>query len=219
MKRWLGGDPDAVVRDVLAGAAYRHVPKPSASASQTSLQQILWTWLREHVGAYLSPLFRAFAHAGGGRLGALLGYAFVGLALALLALAAYRLAVGLERAARRRPRSDGAEDVRAPSYDAAAWRQRAREAAARNDFADAIAALFAAALALLDERAVVAFDPSRTPGEYRRAVRRERALAASAFDDLARRFVLAAYARERPDALAYAEADRAFERFEPAALA
>jgi len=219
LNRFPHGDPDTVVRDVLSGAAYRHAPSATPSAPQHSLWAVLWTWLHEHViGPLLSPLVRAFAHAAHGRLGALLDGGFVALALALLVLVAYRLALAYERASRD-PRRGDAVVALAPSHDAAAWRARAREAAARNDFARAIAALFAAALALLDERAVIGFDPARTPGEYRRAVRRERELAANAFDELAQRFVRAVYARERPGADAYAEADRAFDRFEPATRA
>ena len=46
------------------------------------------------------------------------------------------------------------------------WRAAAADFAAKGEFARAIAALFSAALAELDERGLVALDPSRTPGEY-----------------------------------------------------
>lgn len=217
MNRWPHGDPDAVVRDVLAGAAYRHVANSPASAPRPSLWGVLWAWLVQHVfDPLLSPLQRAFANAAGGASGRLLGVVFVVLALAVLALVAYRVALAYARSSRRHVRNDGDDISPATKRDAAAWRELAREAAARNDFTLAIAALFSASLALLDERTAIAFDAARTPNEYRRAVRRERVLAAPAFDQLAQRFVSAAYGRERPDAGAYAETDGAFDRLEPA---
>ncbi|GAC1299304.1 MAG: hypothetical protein NVSMB19_03120 [Vulcanimicrobiaceae bacterium] len=220
MRHWPHGDPDALVRDVLAGDAYRNAAVTSARAPQPGGWAALWAWLGEHVLRPLfAPLFHAFERASAAGFAPLLGSVLVIAALALLALVAFRLAVAVERATRGRARTSGLATPAAARRDAQAWRALARDAAARNDFARAIAALFAAALALLDERAVIPFDPARTPGEYRRAVRRDRALAAPAFDDLAARFVCAAYAPDRPGAAAYAEAERALDRFEPATRA
>jgi hypothetical protein len=83
-------------------------------------------------------------------------------------------------------------------------------------YAGAIAALFGAALAELDARGLVAFDATRTPGEYRRLVRRARAQASVPFDDLAERFVRALYAPERPQPADYEAAERALAALEPA---
>ena len=74
-------------------------------------------------------------------------------------------------------------------------RTAALAAAQRGDYALAIALIFRAALSALDERELIGYDGARTPGEYRRLVRRTIAAAANAFDDLTVRFVRASYAR------------------------
>lgn len=216
------GDPSAVVRDVLRAPVYRDATATTARPPDPSLWSTLWTSFAERVLARVfDPLAKAFAHASALGAGRLLVALVIGVACALIVIAIVRLVVRFERASRDGGRAQNDATPLTTARDAAGWRRSAAAAAARGDYARAIAALFNAALAVLDECALVALDPARTPGEYRRAVRRAHADAdaANAFDDLARRFVIAAYASERSDATAYAEAERAFERFVPAARA
>lgn len=215
MRPWPHGDPGVVVRDVLAGAAYRHAPVTHAKPPDPSLWQTLWAWFLDHVlRPIFGPIGQALGSASGSRVGVLLVVLAMLAVLALVAFAVYRLVAKFERATRARSGPPGRATSLGSPRDATTWRAIAADAAARGEYARAIAALFAAALAVLDERAVVRFDPARTPGEYRRAVRLERASAADDFDELARRFVFAAYASDRSDADAFAQAERAFERFE-----
>lgn len=131
-----------------------------------------WRWL----GELLEPLFRRIAES-------LRGFRGLGdsapviywVAVALLgALAAFLLvhlvrsslaAMGGERAAA--PRPEGAGALRG----AGDWEAEARRAAGEGRLRDAALALYRALLLRLDARGFVRFDPSKTPGDYRREVR------------------------------------------------
>ncbi|HEX8691931.1 MAG TPA: DUF4129 domain-containing protein [Longimicrobium sp.] len=52
------------------------------------------------------------------------------------------------------------------------WEERARKAAAAGRWREAALALYQALLLRLDERGAVRYDPSKTPGDYRREARR-----------------------------------------------
>jgi hypothetical protein len=146
-----------------------------------------------------------------------LSIVIVVLAVIALVFVVYRLIVALVRPpalAVGHARSGAVALVQARS--SRAWRDAARAAAAQRDYRQAIAALFSAALAMLDERSLVAFDPARTPGEYARLVRRVRAPAAEPFGELSGRFVRAAYAEVAVDESDYEASERAYARFEPA---
>ncbi len=139
----------------------------------------------------------------------------LGLVVAALVYALLRIVLAFAAAPLRRKRerlAEGSLEVFAP----AELLHRAAEAAAAGDFARAIGALFAAALAALDERGIVPFDGARTPGEYRRLVRRARPPAAPAFDALAGGFVRAMFAPAPPQRADYDAAARAFAVLEPA---
>lgn len=217
MKPWPHGDPDAVARAVLAQPAYRHAPPSTAVAPSPSFWQILWNWLVDHV---LRPLFGPIAHVLGSAhpVGAALGLVLIVIALLGLAFLVFRLAVAFIGPALAR---DGGGAVAGVALDAERtredWLTAARAAAARGDYARAIAALFGASLAALDERSIVPFDPARTPGEYRRMVRQATRPASAAFDELTDRFVRAAYAPRVPARDDFDAAERAFAAFEPLA--
>jgi hypothetical protein len=144
-----------------------------------------------------------------------LGVVLICAALCALAYVVFRLIVAFARPARSA--AERAKDARelAAARSPAGWRALARAAAARGDYAGAIAALFAAALSALDASDLVEADPARTPGEYRRLVRRARAAAAAPFDDLADRFVRAAYAERPPARVDFEAAERALAALEP----
>ncbi len=206
---WTNGDPNAVIKRVLDDPAYRDARATTAEKPHESLLGVIWDWIAEH----LRPLFHPIAKALGATQGAstLIGYVLIGLALVALVFAVFRLVLAFARP----PIRPGGRQAESLALDAdrtsPEWRALARVAAARGDYAGAIAALFGAALAEL-----VAFDAARTPGEYRRLVRRARAQASAPFDDLAERFVRALYAPERPQPSDYEAAERALAAFEPA---
>jgi hypothetical protein len=211
---WTNGDPNAVIKRVLDDPSYRDARATTAEKPHESLLGVIWDWIAEH----LRPLFHPIAKALGATQGAstLIGYVLIGLALVALVFAVFRLVLAFARP----PIRPGGRQAESLALDAdrtsPEWRALARVAAARGDYAGAIAALFGAALAELDARALVAFDAARTPGEYRRLVRRARAQASAPFDDLAERFVRALYAPERPQPSDYEAAERALAAFEPA---
>ncbi len=213
---WPHGDPDAVVARVLADPAYASSRPTTAQKPQESLWQIAWNWLVDHV---IRPLFHPVAHAlaSSRSFATIAGFVLVALALCGLGYVVFRLLLAFVRDpnAKRTTRSGAATSL-AAERSARDWRELARAAAARGDFAHAIAALFGVALAELDERALVAFDAARTPGEYRRLVRRVRARAEAPFDDLTERFVRALYAPDAPARAEYEAAERALAALEPA---
>ena len=213
MTRWPHGDPARVVHDVLAQPAYRALAPTTAVAPKPSPFEALGTW----IGHVLSAIFRPLGHVldATHAAGTAVGIALVVIALGVFAFLAFRLILAFARPARNVAADRGATTALGERPSSSAWRARARDAAERGDFGAAIAGLFAAALGALDERALVAFDAARTPGEYRRQVRRVRSEAATAFDELAERFVRAAYAPGVAEASDFAAAERAYAAFEP----
>ncbi|MBD5607146.1 MAG: DUF4129 domain-containing protein, partial [Candidatus Eremiobacteraeota bacterium] len=209
------GDPSRVVRTILAEPGY-HLGAPSTAVAHQTILELAWTWLVDHVLRPLwHPIVKVLEASQG--VGTAIGFLLIALALAAFAFIAFRLVVAFARPARSQASvapSPGSSLVTARS--SIAWREFARQAAARGDYGNAIACLFAAALVALDERAVVVFDAARTPGEYRRSVRRASVEAAPPFDELAERFVRAAYAADEPTASDFHAAERAFAAFEPA---
>ena len=195
---------------------YRHAPATVAAPLQKSLLEIVLGWILEHL---IKPLLAPIGHAlGAGRgVGTAIGFVTIAIAVLILAYLAYRLALRFVRP--RVVRDADNETPLAADREAADWVAFARAAAARGEFAEAIAALFTAALATLNAAEIVRFDASRTPGEYRRIVRRECVPAADAFDELAQAFVRARFAPQPTDAAAFDVASGAFGRFEPIARA
>jgi len=205
MSSWPHGDPNAVVKDVLTQSAYRAKPTHSDAPVLRFWSQF-WEWL----GNLVRPFFRWLDHVlgSGGAPAQVITFAIGVVTVVLLGFLIYRIILAFAQPVVERRRA--AEHALEQRLDAAAWQAFAAERAARGDYAQAIAALFAAALALLDERALVPFDSSRTPGEYRRLVRRASEAVAAPFDVLADRFVRAAFA---PDAPQRSDCEAAFAAF------
>ncbi len=215
---WPHGDPNVVARGILAERAYAGIGHTTATPPPESIEQIVWEWLVDHV---FRPLFHPLAHAFAASRGAatIIGFVLVIFALGLVAFVAFRVFAAFVRVSNARD-GDGAHgSVPLDLRDASEWRAVARALAARGEYARAIAALFSAALAELDARALVGFDSSRTPGEYARLVRRAKVAAAPPFDVLCDRFVRALYAPNAPAAADYEAAERALAAFEPALAA
>ncbi|MGH7728152.1 MAG: DUF4129 domain-containing protein [Vulcanimicrobiaceae bacterium] len=212
---WPGGDPERVVRAILAEPIFRLTP---LVRPKPPWWKPLWDWIARHV---LEPLFPSLARALGASRGpgSILALVLAVLALALFAYALARIVRALVGSAgRERRRGLGARALSAvrTSVD---WQAAARDAAACGRWREAIAFVFRAALAALDERDLVAYDAARSPGEYRRRVReRDRALA-PAFDALAERFVRARFGPEPSERSDYEGALGAFDAFVRASLA
>jgi hypothetical protein len=209
--KWPHGDPNAIAKEILAQSAYRVAPTQTKQPPLT-LWELFWQW----VDRLLRPFFDWLSHAAGssGNAGTLIGIAIIIIAVSALALLLYRIVAAFVRPSEQRGvrvAAGGRLELRS----AVEWRALAAQAAAAGDYARAIAALFAAALVALDERALVPFDAACTPGEYRRRVRRAREGAAAPFDRLVERFVLATFAPELPQRADYDAALHAFASFEP----
>ncbi len=91
----------------------------------------------------------------------------------------------------------------------------ARRAASEGAYGNAVALLFQAALVVLDRSGRIAYDPARTAGEYRRAVRQTAVRAASPFDELARAFTDVAYADKNATEREWTSADASYSAFAP----
>ena len=221
MHAWPHGDPDAVVRGILATAPYRHAPAISRDKPKPTWQELFGQWFHDTIWEPFWHTFRdPIGHALSGISGVsgVIGYVVVGFACLVLAFAIYRLAIALGRPATTGgSASSSAGRLLLADLSSAQLRARAAEAARAGDFGRAIAALFAASLAMLDERGIVAFDRTRTPGEYRLLVRRASPRAAQPFGELSGGFVRAAYAENVMTADDYADAERALADFDPAA--
>jgi Domain of unknown function (DUF4129) len=204
-------DPNAIVRQVLAQPDYRSAPATTDRKPQRSLWDQFWDWVGKMFRNLFGPVARAVA-AGSGAATA------VGVVLALAAVLALvfvlvRLALALVAPGKSVPRSFIGKPL-AQRRTFAEWRAAAAALAARGDYARAIAALFGAALAGLDERGLVPFDATRTPGEYRRLVRRTQAGAGPPFDDLTAGFVRAAYSGVPAVRVDFEDAERALAHLE-----
>lgn len=213
-RAWPHGDPDVVVRSVLGQRAFRGSVRTTHAAGERSLFETVWSWFVAHV---LQPLFHPFASAlaASRGVGSVLGVALVVLSLGALCFAFVRLALAFAR-----PPREGRAAARATSLlterTSDEWRAVGRAAVAAGEYGRAVTAFFAAALAVLHERDIVAFDASRTTDEYRRLVRRTAGRAVGSFDELAGRFARAAYASTPARADDAAVAERALAAFEPA---
>ena len=205
-------DPQIVVRGVLAKPAYRIAPATTDREPKPSLWDQFWSWFKARLKELFGPVSRAVAASS--RAGAIVGLALMLAAAAGLVFVLVRLALSFA-APDARARPNVTSRALAERRSSAEWRERAAAAAARGEYAHAIAALFVAALARLDERALVPFDPSRTPGEYRRLVRKVRVEAAAPFDDLSAGFVRAAFSGVTAVRSDFESAERAFAGFEP----
>ncbi len=207
---WPHGDPDAVIKRVLAQPAYRSERTTAVAAKQTLLEQIL-AWIKDKLGG----VARAFLRALHGAQTASAAFG-IGLIIAMLALLIFLIAriVRFFAFGRGVPDQSVHGVASIAERGSSEWLGIARARAERADYAAAIAALFNAALRRLDERGIVPFDGSRSPGEYRALVRRALAPIAGAFDTLARRFLIASFSRDASGPADYEETLRAYGALE-----
>jgi hypothetical protein len=214
LSHWPNGDPNTVIKQVLAQPAYRRVPTRPDSPTLR-----FWYELGQWLDKLFSPFRRWLDHAlsSGHGTAQIVVVVIVAITILLLAFLIYRIVLAFAKPvveARRLAVKGPLDEL----MDADAWRALAAERAAAGDYARAIAALFRAALALLDEKALVPFDSSRTPGEYRQLVRRESERIAAPFDILSDRFVRAAFAQAVPQRSDFETAFEAFGALTPLVL-
>ena len=202
---WPHGDPARVARDILAQPGFRHGLALPAEKS----------WF-ERLLDFLGDLWHRLTDGFHVPSGALLGLSkFVDIVLLIVAVGL--IAIGVFRLASRwtqRPRPQSVHAGLANAQAATDLRAESERAATQGDYARAIALLFGAALRELDERDLVAFDPARTPGEYRRLLRRTAASTSPPFDVLSGTFVRASFAPGLPSQDEYESARRALAAFE-----
>lgn len=211
MSAWPHGDPDAVAKAIVAQPAYHAAPAPATSGFLR-----FWYEFWDLVDRLLRPFWTWLGHALTNTRGVSpLAWFLIGLTVVATVVLIVRIVLGFVTpaiAARRTALDGGGLDERRSADE---WQRIATGAAAAGEYARAIAALFAAALAALDERMLVPFDPSRTPGEYRRLVRDARDAADAPFSLLADRFVRAVYAAGAPQRADYDAALGALMNLKP----
>ncbi|HEX6937954.1 MAG TPA: DUF4129 domain-containing protein [Longimicrobiales bacterium] len=139
---------------------------PAAPSPITRWIGGLWDRVRE----FLAGLFH-MAGADGRTIGRIV---IALIAIAGVVLVAYLVLVARDAwRARERRRARAHEAAPAPAAPRAdEWEARARAAAGAGRWREAVLALYQALLLRLDAAGVVRYDPSKTPGDYRREARR-----------------------------------------------
>jgi|SRR5947209_7626580 len=196
---WPHGDPREVVHRVLADPRFQ---RAAHRPNEKSWFDYFMDALRELLRRLTAPL----QHLGGDeRAATIVGF----VVLAVFTLAAVVLLVNVaKRVSWRRPgraRATAAEALEAGS-DAGSLLARALAAASAGRHHEAAALLWASALRALDERGRVRYDPARTPGEWRRAVRDP------SFDALARDAVVALFGDRGADEALVARMRESYDR-------
>ena len=183
---WPHGDPRAVAQRILADGLYQIAPQKPGGKSWLDM-------LGDAFGALWRRLMSPLGHLlGNSTLTSLIGITVLVALLVFLAFIVARFARGMHRT--KRARSGEVAFALDAEADARTLLGRALAAAAEGRHHDAAALLWASALRALDERGHVRYDPARTPGEWRRAVRDP------AFDALARDAVVALFGNRGADA-------------------
>jgi Domain of unknown function (DUF4129) len=196
---WPHGDPRELVQRVLADPRFQH-------AARRPNEKSWWDYVMDAVRELMRRLTAPLQHlAGDERAATIIGYVVIAIATAVAVVLLVNVVKLLSR--RRTPRARGAtaEALEAGS-DARSLLARALDAASAGRHHEAAALLWASALRVLDERGRVRFDPARTPGEWRRAVRDP------SFDALARDAVVALFGERGADAALVARMRESYDR-------
>jgi type II secretory pathway pseudopilin PulG len=196
---WPHGDPRELVHRVLADPRFQR-------AAQRPNQKSWWDYVTDAVREVWRRLTGPLQHlAGDERSAAIIGYVVIALVAAVAVVLLVNLAKLVYRRRAPRARAAAAEALAAGS-DARSLLARALDAASAGRHHEAAALLWASALRALDERGRVRFDPARTPGEWRRAVRDP------SFDALARDAVVALFGDRGADAALVARMRESYDR-------
>jgi hypothetical protein len=199
-------DVAATAATILAQPAYREAPTKAAPPPKETIWEKMWRWIFDKIGQAFEGISRATQRVP--FLGDIFAVVLIGVAVLGLAYVGYRIADGF--LVRRRPPVSDDGELLPVGASAEQLHQAALEAARAGSYARAVALLFHASLIVLDRTDRVAYDPSRTAGEYRRLVRRKAQPIAADFDSLARIFTTAAYADEPVDERDWMQASAAF---------
>jgi hypothetical protein len=199
MNPWPHGDPREVAHQILTDPRFALAAQRPA---EKSWLEYLYDALRDLWHKLTDPLNHL---TGNPRLTAIIGYAVLVVIALLLGIVIVHVATRF--AVRRIP--GGARAVpgtAALDSDARTLLARALDAASAGRHHEAAALLWASALRALDEHERVRFDPSRTPGEWRRLVRD------ASFDAFARDAVDALFGERGADAALVARMRDAYDR-------
>lgn len=204
-------DPGTEAARILAQRSYQVESSGAAPAPHESLWERFLSWFGRMLSRVFGGIFETAASAP--LVGQILAMLFL---LALLGAAAYGISLLVQAfAGRRRSGSSDEGHVLTGPPDPQDLYERGLAAAAEGRYAAAITLLFQASLASFDRAGQLEYDPTRTAGEYRHAVRRTLAAASPSFDALASAFTLAAYAQARIAESDFAAANEAFCSLRP----
>jgi hypothetical protein len=209
---WPHGDPNVVIRAILAQKAFEG--SQATPIPESPLARFV-DYLLRAIGDAMHRIFPHAVPAATSRAAAS-SVVFIAAVIAIAYLG-YRVLRIVDARRARRVSLPSAAAQAAATATRHSLLQDAAAAAGAGDYARAIALLFRAALLDLDGGALVPFDPARTPGEYRRLVRRAAATASAPFDDLAARFIRATFGAQPPQATDYDRAREAYSAFAAAA--
>jgi hypothetical protein len=196
---------------ILAQRAYQTGGAGPAPAPKQSLLEKALAWLGERIADLFARIFGATTSTP--IIGQIVGVVFIAL---LAGAAAYLIFVLTSLVIRRRRPSQS--DVGTPlqeQSDPDVLYQLGMTAASQGHYARAVSLLFQASLASFDRAGKLPYDGSLTAGEYRRAVRRTLTDASPYFDDIARAFVLAAFAERPVSKDDFTAADAAYRSLRP----
>lgn len=156
-------------------------------------------WIGERISSLLKPVIPDVDFTAPGW--ETFGYVLLGLGgllgLALLVYLFYLAGLAVRRRRRRAGRRGAAAEDQVPAT-IEDWEALARGAAAREDWRAAAMALYQAVLLRLARLEVVALDRAKTPGDYRRDVRRRDRELATRFDAFLHGFERLAYGAGAP---------------------
>lgn len=204
-------DPQPLAAGILAQKSYAHELTTPAPPPQETLYDKILKWLGNLVQELLRAVFGAAVAVPA--LGRILVVAFIVISAAA---AAYLIYVLVAIVARRERRKAGALGTPLPvAVQPETLYEQATAAAHAGQYSQAVALLFQASLRAFDTTGRLPYDASLTPGEYRRAVRRTVAAASDPFDQIAKTFVLAAFAQRAITPGDFADADRAYGALRP----
>jgi hypothetical protein len=198
-------DPTIVASQVLAQRSYRSAGG-AAPAPHDSLWEKFIAYLGKLVATIFGGVFRATASAP--IVGQVIAVALVLLLGLVIGYAVVRLIRVLGSMHKPRPVDEGSPLPQPRDPDA--LYQRGLQAASAGRYAEAVALLFQASLSYIDRQGALPLDPSLTPSEYRRAVKRSNEAASPYFDVLAHEFVMAAFAETPVTRHDWSAADAAY---------
>lgn len=204
-------DPRAASAAILAQRSYQTGGAGPAPQPRKSLLETVLGWLGERISDLLTRIFGATASLP--IVGQIVTVLYIGLVAALAAYLIYLLVSLIIR--RRRPSSQNEGTPLPERSDPDVLYELGMAAANQGHYARAVSLLFQASLAAFDRSGSLPLDESLTAGEYRRAVRRKVSAASPYFDDIARTFVLAAFAERPISKHDFATADAAYRSLRP----